>query len=247
MDFNMKKRILITGASKGIGKEITLELAKNDQYQLIIHYKSDVNSANEVVKKINSNSDTNAYSLAFDISNRDETKQALENDILQNGAYYGIVYNAGIVKDASFPMMDEQEWDSVINTNLSGFYNVVKPCILPLIQKRIGGRIIVMSSVSGIMGNRGQVNYSASKAGLIGAAKSLAIEVAKRNITVNCIAPGLIDTGMISEEITKHALPLIPMQRLGKPEEVAYLVDFLLSEKSSYITRQVLSVNGGMI
>ncbi|MNT35644.1 3-oxoacyl-[acyl-carrier-protein] reductase FabG [compost metagenome] len=164
----------------------------------------------------------------------------------EHGAYYGIVCNAGIVRDAAFPAMNDDEWDAVIDTNLGGFYNVAKPCIMPMVHRRQPGRIVVISSVSGITGNRGQVNYSASKAGLIGAAKALAVELGKRQITVNCVAPGLIDTGMVNEEIFSHAKPMIPLQRMGKPEEVAGLVSYLMSENAGYITRQVISVNGGM-
>lgn len=242
----MIKRILVIGSSKGIGKQIALDLSRNSDMQIIIHFNSDIEAAKKVVEEVSSNNPQKTYALKFDVSNRLETKTELEKDLELNGPYYGVIFNAGIIKDAAFPMMSDDDWDSVINTNLSGFYNVLKPCTLPMIQKRSGGRIIVMSSVSGIMGNRGQVNYSASKAGLIGATKSLAIELAKRNITVNCIAPGLIDTGMISEEIFTHAKPLIPMQRLGLPHEVSSLVNYLLSDGAAYITRQVISVNGGM-
>ena len=142
--------------------------------------------------------------------------------------------------------MSDDDWDSVINTNLSGFYNVVKPNIMNLITARAPGRIVVMSSVSGIIGNRGQVNYSAAKAGLIGAAKALATEIARKKITVNCVAPGIIDTGMVTEEVFKHAKAMIPMQRMGTVKEVAGIVRFLMSEDAAYITRQVISVNGGM-
>ena len=164
-----------------------------------------------------------------------------------HGPYYGVVNNAGIVRDGAFPALSEAEWDGVIHTNLDSFYNVLHPCIMPMIAARKGGRIVTLSSVSGIMGNRGQVNYSAAKAGVIGATKSLAIELAKRNITVNCVAPGLIDTEMVSEEVLEHALELIPMRRMGTVDEVAGVVAFLMGAEASYVTRQVISVNGGMV
>jgi 3-oxoacyl-[acyl-carrier protein] reductase len=185
--------------------------------------------------------------LQFDLKNREQVRSILESDIKQNGAYYGVVCNAGIARDSAFPSMTDEDWDDVINTNLGGFFNVTRTCTMPMVQRREPGRIVVISSVSGIAGNRGQVNYSASKAGLIGAVKALAIELGKRQITVNCVAPGLIDTGMVNEEVYNHAKPLIPMQRMGKPEEVASLVSFLMSDGAAYITRQVISVNGGMI
>jgi 3-oxoacyl-[acyl-carrier protein] reductase len=143
--------------------------------------------------------------------------------------------------------MPAADWDRVLETNLDGFYNVLHPLILPMVQTRRAGRIVTLSSVSGIGGNRGQVNYSAAKAGIIGATKALALELAKRQITVNCIAPGLIDTEMVSEEITAHALPIIPMRRIGQPEEVAAAAAFLMRDEAAYITRQVIAVDGGML
>ena len=240
----MTKRVLVTGASKGIGQGIAIALGKAD-YEVIIHYNTDLPGAEHTLSEI-LKENGKASLIQFNISKRSDVKAKLERDIELNGVYYGIVCNAGITRDGAFPSLSDDDWDSVMATNLDGFYNVVKPCVMPMITHRKPGRIIIMSSVSGIMGNRGQVNYSASKAALIGAAKSLAIELAKRNITVNSIAPGLIDTGMIDENILKHAKGLIPMQRMGKVEEVASLAKFLMSEEASYITRQVISVNGGM-
>ena len=182
--------------------------------------------------------------LSFDISNREETKQSLLEDIEKHGIYYGVVLNAGIAKDNPFPAMEDSEWDDVININLNGFYNVLRPLIMPLIQAK-NGRIIVMSSISGQCGNRGQVNYSASKAGLIGAVKALSLEVAKRKITVNCIAPGIIDTDM-TEDIPEEAIKAIPLKRMGTTKEVASLVNYLLSPDAGYITGQVIAVNGGL-
>lgn len=240
-----KKTILVTGASKGIGRSIALALGKA-QYEVVVHYGHDKKAAEETQFELN---EMNCVSrlIQFDLKNREQVKTIIEADIEKNGAYYGVVCNAGICRDTAFPAMKDEDWDLVIDTNLGGFYNVVKPCTMPMIHRRQPGRIVVISSVSGIAGNRGQVNYSASKAGLIGAAKALAIELGKRQITVNCVAPGLIDTGMISEEIFEHAKPIIPLQRMGKPEEVASLVCYLMSEGAAYITRQVISVNGGMI
>ena len=183
--------------------------------------------------------------LNFDISNRDETREILTKDINEHGTYYGVVLNAGITSDVPFPAMEDEDWDKVINTNLGGFYNTLRPIILNMIQQR-KGRIVALSSVSGLTGNRGQVNYSASKAGIIGAVKSLAREVAKRNITVNCVAPGVINSDMtenLNEDIIKE---LIPMKRTGTAKEVASLINYLFSEDAAYITGQVISVNGGL-
>ncbi|MGL5177215.1 MAG: 3-ketoacyl-ACP reductase FabG2, partial [Aeromonas veronii] len=185
--------------------------------------------------------------IQFDIGDRELCRERLEVDIEQHGAYYGVVCNAGIVRDGAFPALTDDEWDDVIHTNLDGFYNLLKPCIMPMIGLRRGGRIVTLSSVSGIMGNRGQVNYSASKAGLIGATKALALELAKRRITVNCVAPGLIDTGMVSPEVEGEALKMIPLKRMGQAEEVAGLVSYLMSDIAGYVTRQVISINGGLI
>jgi 3-oxoacyl-[acyl-carrier protein] reductase len=190
---------------------------------------------------------TDSHLLQFDVSDRVASKDSLEDYLAKAGAPYGIVCNAGITADNSFPSMLGDEWDSVINTNLGSFYNILHPLVMPMVTARKPGRIITMSSVSGVMGNRGQVNYSASKAGIIGATKALAIELAKRNITVNCVAPGLIETDMVSQEIIDVVLQGVPAQRMGKPEEVAATVSFLMSEGAAYITRQVISVNGGMI
>ena len=232
--------ILITGASRGIGKAIALYLAEHG-YDLVLHCSKNPERLDELKKEIQG---VNVRTLAFDISNREETKRVLEKDIEEYGIYYGIVLNAGIAKDNPFPAMEDGEWDNVIHTNLDGFYNVLRPLIMPLIQSK-KGRIIVMSSISGQCGNRGQVNYSASKAGLIGAAKALSQEVAKRHITVNCIAPGIIETDM-TEEIPDEAVKAVPMKRMGTPKEVASLVNYLLSEDAGYITGQVIAVNGGL-
>ncbi len=240
----MTKRVLVTGSSRGIGKEIAIALAK-DGFDVVVHYRSGKTQAEEVVEQIKSHGN-NARLLQFDIADREQCHQVLEADIETNGCFYGIVCNAGIIRDNAFPSITAEDWDAVIHTNLDGFYNVVQPLIMPMIRAKNGGRIIAMSSVSGVMGNRGQVNYSASKAGLIGATKSLAIEVAKRKITVNCVAPGLIDTEMVNEETLTEALKYIPARRMGTVYEVASLVSYLFSDNAAYITRQVISMNGGM-
>lgn len=241
----MDKTVLITGSSRGIGKETALYLAKNG-YNIVLHYKNNLDSALSVKKEIEALGQT-ARILNFDIKERYDTKTKIENDIKEHGIYYGVVLNAGIAKDNVFPVMEDSEWDEVINTNLGGFYNVLKPIIMPMIEKRIKGRIITLSSISGLKGNRGQVNYSASKAGIIGATKALSLELAKRGITVNCVAPGIIETDMIKDIPPDEIKKLIPMKRTGTPREIASLINYLLSEDASYITGQVISVNGGMV
>ena len=238
----MNKWVLVTGASRGIGKETALYLASNG-YNIVLHCSNDVTRLDNLKKEIESKA-VQARALAFDIKNRAQVEQVLTNDIEVNGMYYGVVLNAGIVKDNPFPAMEEDEWDDVLRTNLDGFYNVLKPLIMPFIQQK-KGRIVVMSSISGQCGNRGQVNYSASKAGLIGAAKALSQEVAKRKITVNCIAPGIIETDM-TEDLPEEAVKQIPMRRMGQAKEVASLVNYLMSEDAGYITGQVIGVNGGL-
>lgn len=235
------KEILITGSSRGIGKATAKLLAKQG-YKIILHCNKNIDKAKSVQEEIGENSRI----LQFDISNREQTTEILTNDIAKNGVYFGLVLNAGITKDNVFPAMEDDEWDSVINTNLNGFYNVVKPLILPMIQSRQKSRIVTLSSVSGLSGNRGQVNYSASKAGIIGATKALSLEVAKRGITVNCVAPGVIESDMTEDLPKDKVLDMIPMKRFGTAEEVANVIEFLISEKASYITGQVISVNGGL-
>lgn len=239
------KKVLVTGASKGIGSAIALQLGQQG-FDVTVHYNSDEKGALAVKSSIEEKNGK-ADIIQFNISDRQACKQQLEEYIEQNGAFYGVVCNAGITRDTAFPAMEDDEWDDVIHTNLDGIYNVLQPLIMPMIRLRKGGRIVTMSSVSGIAGNRGQVNYSASKAGIIGATKALALELAKRKITVNCVAPGLIETEMLPEDVKTEAMKLIPMKRTGRVEEIASLVNYLFSEQAGYITRQVISVNGGMI
>ncbi len=234
--------ILITGSSRGIGRATALYLANNG-YNIVLHCSKNIERLEPLRDEIKKKG-VNVRCLAFDVSDRTEAQTCLLNDIEKNGIYYGVVLNAGITSDNPFPAMEDSDWDKVIKTNLDGFYNVLKPLIMPMIQEKCG-RIIVMSSISGQCGNRGQVNYSASKAGLIGAAKALSQEVAKRKITVNCIAPGLIETDM-TKEIAPEAIKSVPMKRMGSGEEVASLVNYLLSKDAAYITGQVIGVNGGL-
>lgn len=241
----MNKTILITGASRGIGRAIALYLAKAG-YDLVLHYNSNIAAATDTLNQVKSLG-ANARLLCFDIANREQTESVLSADITENGAYWGIVCNAGITQDAPFPSIDGDMWDRVLHTNLDGLYNVLHPCVMPMISARRGGRIIALSSVSGVMGNRGQTNYAASKAGIIGACKSLALELAKRNITVNCVAPGVIETDMTADLPVDIIEQMVPMRRTGKPQEVASLIAYLLSDDAAYITRQVISVNGGLI
>ncbi len=241
---NTQKRVLVTGSSRGIGRAIAERLAK-DGFEIVLHCRSQREQADAIRAAILAQGGK-ASVVQFDVADRALTRQVLEADMENHGAYYGVVCNAGIARDNAFPAMSEEDWDMVIHTNLDAFYNVLNPIVMPMVRRRAPGRIVTLSSVSGLMGNRGQVNYSAAKAGIIGATKALAIELAKRNITVNCVAPGLINTDMIDEAPIDEALKLIPMRRAGEPEEVASLVSYLLSEQAGYITRQVISVNGGM-
>ena len=222
------KKVIVTGSSRGIGKAIA-ESLRAAGYEVVTHS----------VK-------SGGTDLTFDVSDRAAAKAALEKWVAENGAPYGVVLNAGIAADNAFPAMGDDEWDRVLRTDLDGFYNVLKPLVLPMVQARAGGRIIAISSISGVIGNRGQVNYSAAKAGLIGAAKALAVELAKRKITVNCVAPGVIETEMIDGVFADEVMKAIPMRRFGKPEEVAAAVKYLMSDEAAYVTRQVIQVNGGM-
>jgi len=236
--------VLVTGASRGIGKAIALRVAQAG-HDVVVHCRSRIDEAEAVAAQIRALG-RQARVLSFDVADRAAAAAALLADVEAHGAYYGVVCNAGIARDNAFPAMSGEDWDAVVHTNLDSFYNVLHPLIMPMVRRRKPGRIVTLSSVSGLVGNRGQTNYSAAKAGIIGATKALALELASRAITVNCVAPGLIDTEMLEAEVVEHALPLVPARRLGRPEEVAAAVVFLLSEDAGYITRQVISVNGGL-
>lgn len=239
------RRALVTGASGSIGRAIALRLAA-DGFRVALHCRSRLAEAERVRAEI-LQLGAEADILCFDVTDRETARACLEDTVERQGAFYGVVCNAGIHHDNAFPGLTPEEWDSVIDTSLSGFYNVLQPLIIPMARQRRGGRIVCISSVSGVVGNRGQVNYSAAKAGLIGAAKALAVELASRGITVNSIAPGLITSEMLEPEVIDHALQAIPMGRVGVPEDVASLVGFLFSDAANYITRQVIGVNGGMV
>jgi 3-oxoacyl-[acyl-carrier protein] reductase len=236
--------ILVTGASGGIGRAIALRLA-GDGFHAVVHYARNREGADETVRQIEADGGS-CRLLSFDQRDRDQTRQALNADLAEHGAYYGVVCNAGVARDAAFPTMSGDDWDRVLGINLDGFYNVLHPVVMPMVRRRAPGRIVVLSSVSGLMGHRGQVNYSAAKAGLIGASKALAVELAKRQITVNCIAPGLIETEMTDRLPLERLIEAIPARRAGTAAEVAALVAFLCSADAAYITRQVISVNGGL-
>ena len=244
MSINPSKSVFISGSSRGIGRACALYLA-GQGYDIVLHGKIPSQALEQTIADVKAMG-VNVRSLSFDVCDREAASQALLKDIEENGMYWGIVANAGLSRDVTFAGMEPQAWDSVLKTNLDGFYNVVQPLVMPMVHTRRGGRIVVIASISGVMGNRGQVNYSAAKAGLIGAAKALALELASRKITVNAVAPGLIETDMVDESVTERALPFIPMKRVGKPEEVAATVGFLISDDAAYITRSVIEIDGGL-
>jgi 3-oxoacyl-[acyl-carrier protein] reductase len=239
-----RETILVTGASSGIGRAIATRLAA-DGFDIVVHYGRNRQGAEQTAAAVDAAAATGRL-LSFDVADASASRAAIEADIEQHGAYYGVVCNAGMTSDGAFPMLSEEDWTRVIDVNLNGFYNVLHPAVMPMLRRRKPGRIVTLSSVSGLMGNRGQTNYSASKAGIIGATKALAIELAKRQVTVNCVAPGLIESEMTDALPLEDMLHAIPANRIGQPEEVAAVVSFLCSADASYVTRQVISVNGGL-
>jgi 3-oxoacyl-[acyl-carrier protein] reductase len=239
---NKDKKVLITGAGRGIGRAIALA-ASDAGYEIAAAWHKGKDAADSLASEIAAKGGKVSL-VQVDISNRADCEEKF-GALACEGPLWGIVLNAGICSDGAFPALTDEAWDSVIRTDLDGFYNTLHPLAMPLCRKK-RGRIIAISSVAGIAGNRGQVNYSAAKAGIIGAVKALALELASRSITVNCIAPGLIDTDMARAAPLENIIPHIPMGRIGKPEEVAALAVFLLSEEASYITRQVIAVDGGL-
>lgn len=238
------KRALVTGGSGDIGEAICIELAKANLH-IIVHANQNISKADAVVEKIKSNGGS-AESISFDVTDQAASLQAIEK-LLEQGPVQVLVNNAGIHEDAILAGMKKDQWNKVIDVNLNGFFNVTQPLLLPMMQTR-WGRIINMSSIAGVMGNRGQANYAAAKAGIIGATKSLAVEVASRGITVNAVAPGIIAGSMTEEVFDKDKIKqLVPMKRTGTPQEVAALVGFLASDAAGYISSQVISINGAMV
>jgi len=235
---------LVTGASKGIGQAICVELAKSG-YRIVVNYRSDEMGANQTLEMVRKEG-SDGQIMKFDVTDFDETQQAVDNILKQNESIDVLVNNAGITADGLFIMMPRKDWNRVIDISLSGFYNLTKPVLEKMIRLKRGA-IVSIASVAGLIGNRGQANYSAAKAGLIGASRSVASEVARLGIRVNVVAPGLIETDMIKDAPVENIKALIPMARIGKPREVARVVRFLCSDDASYITGQVISVNGGML
>ena len=236
------RSVLVTGATGRLGQAIARRLAA-DGFKVTVHCRSRVEEAKALCAELGNGADW----IAFDVADRAQATAALEAKVAADGPYYGIVCNAGITRDAAFPALTGEDWDAVLGVGLDSFFNVVQPLTIPMVKTRKGGRIVTIASVSGVVGNRGQVNYSAAKAGLIGATKALAVELASRGITVNCVAPGLIESEMVDALVLERALAAIPMGKVGQPEDVAAAVGYLFSDGAGYVTRQVIGVNGGMV
>lgn len=237
------RRAIVTGASRGIGAAIARTLAARGMH-VVVNYRQDDAAAAAVVASIEHAGGT-ARAARFDVGDAEATTAALDELVADGGAFDVVVNNAGITRDAPFPAIEPADWDAVLRTTLGGFYNVTRPLTMPMVRKR-WGRIVNVSSVSGIHGNRGQTSYAAAKAGLVGATKSLARELGKRGITVNAVAPGLIDTDMIAGLPIEELVRTIPVRRLGTPDEVAKLVAFLVGDDAAYITGQVITIDGGL-
>lgn len=238
-----KKVAIITGASRGIGRATAVELAKAG-YFAVINYKENEQAAAETLNLVRG-AGGNGETLKFDVADSARTKENIGSIVERHGRIHVLINNAGINADGLFLLLDENEWDSVINTTLKGFYNMTRPVLREMIKNKCGS-IVSVSSVAGLMPNRGQTNYSAAKAGLIGASRSLAAEVARVGIRVNVVAPGLIETDMAKDAPVAEIKKAIPMARAGKPEEVARVIRFLCSDDASYITGQTIAINGGM-
>ena len=238
-----QKVAIVTGGSRGIGRAISLELSRAG-YHVFVNYKSNRAAAEETLEMIRGEGG-DGEAVAFDVTMGEETKAAVTEMHARFNRIDVLVNNAGITADGLFIMMSEKDWDSVIATSLKGFYNVTKPVLGKMLRKKRGA-IVSLSSLAGLIGNRGQANYSAAKAGLISASRAVAREVARLGVRVNVVAPGLIETEMIAKAPVAAIKEMIPMARIGKPEEVARVVRFLCSEDASYVTGEVISVNGGM-
>jgi 3-oxoacyl-[acyl-carrier protein] reductase len=243
MPAETKGRALVTGAGRGIGAAIAVALAEAG-YAIIINYLRDHESAAAVKARVEA-AGSSAELVPFDVGDAPAVRVALTRLLADERPISVVVNNAGIVRDNAFPAMPEQDWSAVTRTSLDGFFNVTQPLVMPMVRRR-WGRIVSIASISGTLGNRGQTNYAAAKAGLIGATRSLAIELAKRNITVNAVAPGLIETDMLAAAPVEALKKVIPMRRLGRPEEVASLVRYLVSDEAAYITGQVITIAGGL-
>jgi 3-oxoacyl-[acyl-carrier protein] reductase len=237
------RRVLVTGASRGIGRAVAQSLGRAG-FDVVCHYRTGREQAEQVAEGIRSEGGA-ASTLGFDVADREATRAALEQ-ALERGAFWGVVSNDGVTADAPLATLAPDAWDRVLRTNLDGFYNVVQPLVMPMVRLRDGGRIVSMSSVTGIAGNAGQTNYAASKGGLVAASKSLALELAKRRITVNAVAPGFIETEMVADLDTSAVIERVPLRRMGTADEVASLVAYLFSDAAAYITGQAISVNGGL-